>query len=132
MNDLNKMLDFAKNAREKAHAPYSKFHVGACIKTRNSNYYSGCNVENASYGLTQCAEGTAICNMVLQGETQIAEILVIGNTIEMLSPCGSCRQKIREFANADTLIHMCNKDGIKKTVTIIELLPDSFGPEFLN
>lgn len=131
MNHLNKMLELAKQARDKAYAPYSKFYVGACIKTKNGNYYSGCNVENASYGLTQCAEGSAISEMIGHGENTIAEILVLSHTKTLLSPCGACRQKIREFADANTLVHMCANQQIEKTMTLAELLPESFGPETL-
>lgn len=130
MNHLNKMLELAKQARDKAYAPYSKFYVGACIKTKTGNYYIGCNVENAAYGLTQCAEGSAISNMIINDEKSIAEILVVGYSKTLLSPCGACRQKIREFADANTLVHMC-VDQIEKTVTLAELLPESFGPESL-
>lgn len=132
MSNTNKMLELAKQARDKAYAPYSKFHVGACIKTKSGNYYSGCNVENASYSLAQCAEGTAICKMVFDGEIEISEVLVIGNTEEMLTPCGACRQKIREFADADTIIHMCNHKDVIKSIKLEELLPHSFGPEILS
>lgn len=132
MNHLNKMLELAKQARDKAYAPYSKFYVGACIKTKNGTFHCGCNVENASYGLTQCAEGSAISEMISQGEKTIAEILVISHTETWLSPCGACRQKIREFADASTLVHMCTNQKIEKTMTLAELLPDSFGPETLT
>lgn len=126
------MLELAKTARDKAYAPYSKFYVGACIKTKHGHYYSGCNVENSSYGLTQCAEGSAISNMIINGENAIDEILIIGFTKTLLSPCGACRQKILEFADANTLVHMCADQAIKKTITLAELLPESFGAEILQ
>lgn len=126
------LLNKAIIARDKAYAPYSNFHVGACIITNDGNYYAGCNVENASYGLTQCAESSAINNMVLHGERNIAAILVVGNTQHLLSPCGSCRQKILEFANQNTQVHLCADNEIKKTMTLVELLPESFSSNILK
>lgn len=131
MSHLDEMLKIAQDARDKAYAPYSKFQVGCCIKTKNGKLYSGCNVENSAYPLTQCAEGTAICNMVLDETQTISEVLVVGNTDFMLTPCGGCRQKIREFGNGDTLIHMCGENKVVKTMTLNELLPESFGPDKL-
>ena len=132
MKELENMLSKAKAARDKAYAPYSRFHVGACIKTKNGHYYAGCNVENAAYGLTSCAESGAIANMILHGEHKIAEICVVGHTQQLLTPCGACRQRIREFADEHTLVHLCADNQIKKTMSLDELLPESFGPDILN
>lgn len=123
----------ARKAMESAYAPYSKFRVGACLVTNRGTFYSGCNVENASYGLTICAERVAIGSMVTAGERVIAGIAIAGSTEQGCSPCGACRQVIREFAQPETPIYLCNGRGeIIETVTLAALLPLSFGPEFLE
>jgi len=121
----------AKNVRENAHVPYSQFKVGAAFLTENNSIISGCNVENAAYPQSQCAEASAIGNLVSNGYKKIKEVVVIGSGKLLCSPCGGCRQRLREFASLDTPIHMCNMDGHLKTSTLAELLPDSFGPENL-
>ena len=121
----------AKKVREKAYVPYSQFKVGAAFLTAEKKIVSGCNVENAAYPQSQCAEASAIGNLVSQGFNKIIEVVVIGSGDMLCSPCGGCRQRIREFASLDTPIHMCNVDGHIKTSTLAELLPDSFGPENL-
>ena len=128
---FEKMFEMAKSVREKAHVPYSKFKVGASILTSDNHIIVGCNVENAAYPQSQCAEASAIGNMVSQGYTTIKEILVIGSGNLLCSPCGACRQRIREFASLKTPIHMCSVSEHLKTLTLEELLPDSFGPENL-
>ena len=125
------MFEAATKVRERAHVPYSKFKVGAAILTENNHIVVGCNVENAAYPQSQCAEASAIGNMVSQGYSIIKEVLVIGSGDLLSSPCGACRQRIREFASLKTSIHMCNTKGHLKTSTLQELLPDSFGPENL-
>ncbi len=125
------MFEAATKVRERAHVPYSKFKVGAAILTENNHIVVGCNVENAAYPQSQCAEASAIGNMVSQGYSRIKEVLVIGSGDLLCSPCGACRQRIREFAFLKTPIHMCNTKGHLKTSTLQELLPDSFGPENL-
>ena len=117
--------------REKAHVPYSNFKVGAAFLTEDDSIVSGCNVENAAYPQSQCAEASAIGNLVSQGFSKIKEVVVIGSGSLLCSPCGGCRQRLREFASLETPIHMCNSDGHLKTSTLKELLPDSFGPENL-
>ena len=121
----------AKNVRENAHVPYSEFKVGAAFLTEKNSVIAGCNVENAAYPQSQCAEASAIGNLVSSGYIKIKEVVVIGSGDLLCSPCGGCRQRLREFASLDTLIHMCNMDGHLKTSTLAELLPDSFGPENL-
>ena len=125
------MFEAATKVRERAHVPYSKFKVGAAILTENNHIVVGCNVENAAYPQSQCAEASAIGNMVSQGYSIIKEVLVIGSGDLLCSPCGACRQRIREFASLKIPIHMCNTKGHLKTSTLEELLPDSFGPENL-
>jgi cytidine deaminase len=126
------MFDLARDAMDKAHAPYSKFHVGAVVKGANGRLYAGCNVENAAYPQGNCAEASAISAMVLDGETRIAEVLVMGAGEGLVTPCGGCRQRIREFATDDVPIHICSPDELRRTVTLGELLPLSFGPENLR
>ena len=129
--NFEKLFLEAKNVRENAHVPYSQFKVGAAFLTENDSIISGCNVENAAYPQSQCAEASAIGNLISSGYTKIKEVVVIGSGDLLCSPCGGCRQRLREFASLDTLIHMCNMDGHLKTSTLAELLPDSFGPENL-
>ena len=121
----------ASAAMERAYAPYSKFQVGAAILAGNGQIYSGCNVENAAYPVGTCAEAGAISAMVRDGVQQIREIVVIGRGDLMCTPCGGCRQRIREFTAPDTKIHVCGPEGLRRTFTCDELLPASFGPENL-
>ena len=126
-----KMFKAAKNVRKKAHVPYSKFKVGAALLTENNKIIVGCNVENAAYPQSQCAEASAVGNLVSQGYKSIKEVLVVGSGKLLCSPCGACRQRIREFASLKTPVHICNINGHLKTSTLGELLPDSFGPQNL-
>ncbi len=126
------MLELAREAMGQAHAPYSGFSVGAVVKGANDRLYAGCNVENAAYPEGCCAETTAIAAMVMDGETKIAEVLVMGAGAALVTPCGGCRQRIREFAAEDVPIHICSPDELRRTVTLGELLPLSFGPETLT
>ena len=126
------LFELAKDAMNKAYVPYSKFPVGAAILTAGGKIYSGCNVENAAYPEGTCAEAGAISSMVLGGDTQIKDIFVIGKGEELVTPCGGCRQKIREFSSVDTMIHICGAERVRKSLTMNELLPFSFGPENLE
>ena len=129
--NFEKLFNAAKMVRDNAHVPYSNFKVGAAFLTEDDSIVSGCNVENAAYPQSQCAEASAIGNLVSQGFSKIKEVVVIGSGSLLCSPCGNCRQRLREFASLETQIHMCNSDGHLKTSTLKELLPDSFGPENL-
>ena len=129
--NFTKLFEAAKIVRAKAHVPYSKFKVGAAILTEDNSIVVGCNVENAAYPQSQCAEATAIGNLISQGFSKIKEVVVIGSGNLLCSPCGGCRQRLREFASLDVHIHMCNSEGHLKTSSLKELLPDSFGPENL-
>ena len=129
--NFEKLFNAAKMVRENAHVPYSNFKVGAAFLTEDNSIISGCNVENAAYPQSQCAEASAIGNLVSQGFSKIKEVVVIGAGALLCSPCGGWRQRLREFASLETQIHMCNSDGHLKTSTLKELLPDSFGPENL-
>jgi cytidine deaminase len=132
MSGIADMLAAANAARANAHAPYSGFAVGACLRGRSGRLYAGCNVENAAYPQGQCAEATAIGVMVAAGEKAIAEILVAAAGPEPISPCGGCRQRLREFAGPDTPVYLCDPDGVRRIVTLGELLPMSFGPSHLD
>jgi cytidine deaminase len=120
------LLQAARKARRRAYAPYSRFSVGAAVLGGNGKVYSGCNVENASFGLTCCAERSAIFAMVAAGETRLREVLVIGGSDEPLPPCGACRQVIAEFAAPGAKVHMCDRRGGCRTATVAELVPFIF------
>jgi cytidine deaminase len=124
--DVKTLLDAAKAVKMNAYAPYSNFHVGAALMTDSGKIYTGCNVENTSYGLTICAERNAIFKMVADGESKISHILVIGDTDEFLPPCGACRQVIAEFSSDSTIVYMSNKYGDIKKSSMKEILPFSF------
>ena len=116
----------ALKVRELAHAPYSKFKVGAAIRTATGKIFVGCNVENIAYPEGSCAEAGAISAMIAGGEKQIEEIIVVADSPVPISPCGGCRQKIAEFSSADTSVLIAGLDGEVSRKTIGELLPDAF------
>ena len=129
---MNDLIAAAQSARLKAYAPYSKFLVGAAVRDERGQIHGGCNIENAAYPQGWCAETSAIAAMIISGGKAIAEMAVIGTGDLLCTPCGGCRQKIREFAKGSIKIHMCGEDGkLKRTMTLDELLPASFGPENL-
>ena len=125
------LTDKAHKAYEYAYSPYSKYKVGAAVLWDSSNITTGVNVENASYGLTVCAERNAIAAGVGMGERKITAIAIAVPTDIFPSPCGACRQVIREFA-VDCTVLLTNGRGEIKISSLKELLPDSFGPEFLE
>ena len=126
------LLKRARQAMEKAYAPYSNFQVGAVIVSENGAVYEGCNVENAAYPQGCCAEASAISAMIMGGDRQISESSVMGHGDALVTPCGGCRQRIREFAAPDVRIHVCGPDSIRKSYDLETLLPDSFGPDNLD
>jgi len=121
----------ARAAMQHAHAPYSKFPVGAALRTDNGNVYVGCNIENASFPEGICAETAAIASMIGAGERKIIEVAVIARKKPDITPCGGCRQRLSEFADATTPVNLCNDDGVSETVTLGQLLPYAFGREAL-
>jgi homotetrameric cytidine deaminase len=121
----------AREARDRAHAPYSRFHVGAALRAEDGSIHAGANVENAAYPQGQCAEASAIGVLVASGRTRAVEAAVISDGEAVCVPCGGCRQRLREFMPLDARIHLCARDGERRTMTLEELLPMSFGPEFL-
>ena len=128
---LAELFAAAKAAQANAYAPYSRFKVGAALRASSGAIFSGCNVENAAYPQGSCAEAGAITAMALAGERRIAEILVVGDGDALCTPCGGCRQRIREFADPSIAIHVAGAEGVRRTFTLAKLLPESFGPEHL-
>lgn len=122
----------AKAAQANAYAPYSRFHVGAALRTPSGEVYSGGNVENAAYPEGFCAETSAISAMVTAGERRIAEICVVADGAALCTPCGGCRQRIREFADTATIVHVAGPEGMRATFRLSALLPESFGPGHLE
>ena len=130
---MRDLVEAAMAARKKSHAPYSKFYVGAAMRDEMGRVHAGANMENAAYPQGWCAECSAIAHLVMAGGTRIAEVAVLGNGDTLCTPCGGCRQKIREFASGEVKIHCCTEQGVLlKTFTLNELLPASFGPENLK
>ncbi len=125
MSDLDVLFDAAKAVREKAYAPYSNFLVGAAFRTPDGTIFTGCNVENASYPVSVCAEGGAVSAMIAAGYREIAEAVVIGDAA-LCTPCGMCRQRLKEFGTEDLVVHIADLDGIKRSFTMDELLPAAF------
>lgn len=132
MASLDNLFEAAKTIQAKAYAPYSRFKVGAAIATPDGRIFAGCNVENAAYPVGSCAEAGAISAMIAAGESRIAAIVVMGEGEHLVTPCGGCRQRIREFAAPETPIHIAGPEGIRKRFTLDELLPFSFGPDNLT
>ena len=133
ITDQDKSLFTAAEAiRAKAYAPYSNFHVGAAILADDGNIYSGCNIENAAYPQGNCAETSAIAAMIAGGGKRIKRIYVTGPGTAPVTPCGGCRQRIREFADLDVEVISHGVDGRPLVQTLGQLLPHSFGPEYLG
>jgi cytidine deaminase len=127
------LIAAAVAARPKAYAPYSRFLVGAAVKDEHGAVHAGCNVENAAYPQGTCAEAGAIAAMILAGGRKIIEAAVVGGGGALVTPCGGCRQKLREFGAPDLVIHVCDEKGsVKRSFTLDELLPASFGPGNLS
>lgn len=127
----NDLIEAAKNAREMAYAPFSKFRVGAALKTKSGKIFTGCNIEAASYSPTVCAERVAIWKAVSEGEKDFEEIAVVADTNELTPPCGVCRQVIWEFCG-DVPVVFANLQGETETLKMSELLPRAFDMKFLK
>jgi cytidine deaminase len=125
------LFDAALAARTQAYAPYSRFAVGAALRSVEGGIFAGCNVENAAYPIGTCAEAGAIAAMIAHGHHRIAECVVIGGDDQFVTPCGGCRQRLREFASGEVLIHCAKPSGASISYTVAALLPASFGPEHL-
>ncbi len=126
------LLAAALAAREKAYAPYSRFLVGAAVLDEQGRIHAGCNVENAAYPQGLCAEAGALSAMVMAGGRKAVAVLVVGVADSPVTPCGGCRQKLREFAAGDMPVLIANAQGVLLELTLEQLLPHSFGPEHLS
>lgn len=115
-----------------AYAPYSKFRVGAALLVKSGKIYTGCNIENAAYPATCCAERVAIFSAIASGEKEFIELAVVADSPEPITPCGICRQVMGEFFEKETIIHMANMKSNKMSLTLQELLPFSFNSKQLN
>ena len=137
------LFALARTQMDRAYAPYSQFHVGAALRAASGGLYAGCNVENAALPQGWCAEASAIAAMIAAGDRQIEEVLIAGAKSDeaggyaqeadiLCTPCGGCRQKIREFAEPETPIIVCGPEGMRRRFTLAELLPFDFGPSHLG
>ncbi|MES2993525.1 MAG: cytidine deaminase [Pseudomonadota bacterium] len=129
--DRQRLLTAARAAQAHAYAPYSQFAVGAAVLDDQGCIHAGCNVENAAYPQGVCAEAGAFSAMVLAGSTRVRALAVVGDGAGLVTPCGGCRQKLREFAAADTPVLVGDRERLRAQFTLAQLLPDSFGPENL-
>ncbi|RMX03394.1 cytidine deaminase [Legionella jordanis] len=120
------MIQHANEALINAYAPYSNYKVASCLCTEDDHLFVGVNVENASYGLTVCAETAAICQMIAAGKKTIKSLVLLNDSNDFCSPCGACRQRIFEFSTPETVIYFCNSKEIIKSVHVGELLPYAF------
>lgn len=126
------MFANALKVMDNAYAPYSNYTVGACIRTHHDHLFSGCNVENASYGLTCCAEMSAICQMISYGEKKIVEVVIVSRGKALCFPCGACLQRLGEFGEQQMLIHIADLNGIRETTTLGQLFPQPFSSHNLD
>lgn len=125
------LLEAAKDGMKNAYVPYSNFKVGAAVLTKEGKIYKGCNIENSSYGATNCAERTAIFKAVSEGETEFTAIAIVSSSPDFTFPCGICRQVMGEFMLDGELV-LCNQEGEIKTFTIRDILPFAFTKDELN
>ena len=128
---VERLLEAAEEAKSFAYVPYSDFPVGASVMTKKGDIYTGCNIENASYGLTNCAERTALFNAVSNGETEFLSMGIISDSNKIIPPCGACRQVIYELCGNITLI-LSNNKGTYKLKRMEELLPGAFSAQDLK
>lgn len=130
---LEKMIKIARETQKNAYAPYSHYYVGVCLRAEDDELFAGCNVENVSYGLTQCAEATAIGCLIASGHKRIKEVVLMGSGEALCVPCGGCRQRLWEFAlNPDIPVHLCDQHTVQKTIPLNQLLPGAFDVEHLE
>lgn len=126
------LIDDARDVRLNAHAPYSNFKVGAAVRAASGAIYRGCNVENVAYPEGTCAEAGAIAAMVASGDTVLAEVAVIADSPQPVSPCGGCRQKLAEFGASDVKVTLATTDGVVLETTIGALLPGAFDQDYMS
>jgi cytidine deaminase len=127
---METLINAARAVRERAHAPFSKFKVGAAIEDEHGSIFTGCNVENASYGLTLCAERVAVFKAISEGAGRLIRVVVVADTPQPTPPCGACRQILWEFMG-DAEITMVNLAGQRETVTVSQILPRAFDASYL-
>ena len=128
---MSDLFEKARTVRENAHAPYSKFKVGAALRAVSGKEFIGCNVENSAYPQGTCAEAGAIAAMIAAGEKEILEIFIVADSPSPVSPCGGCRQKLAEFSKPSTQVHLANLHGVLESHTLGDLLPHSFSSDHL-
>ncbi|MCB1382596.1 MAG: cytidine deaminase [Notoacmeibacter sp.] len=126
------LFDLARAAMRRAHVPYSKFPVGAAMRTADGRIYSGANIENVSFPEGWCAETTMLSHYVMDGGGPVTEICVAAEKMDRITPCGGCRQRLAEFADAHTKLYLCDQTGIVETKTMAEILPLAFKTEVLK
>jgi cytidine deaminase len=124
--DEKRLVEAANQAKDFSYAPYSKFHVGAALLCADGSVYTGCNIENAAYGPSNCAERTAIFKAVSEGQRSFTAIAIISDSDTYTAPCGVCRQVMSEFCDSKFIILMCNNRGEYRKTTLGELLPCAF------
>ncbi|QLP96582.1 MAG: cytidine deaminase [Rhodoblastus sp.] len=129
--EIDRLFHAAKAAQAMAHAPYSGFRVGAAVLGEDGAAFAGCNVENAAYPLGACAEAGALSAFVLAGGRRLRAALVLGEGEALTTPCGGCRQRLREFASPDAVVLVAGPQGVRARFTLEALLPASFGPDNL-
>jgi cytidine deaminase len=132
MIDESAMLQAARTVRERAHAPYSRYRVGAALLDEQGRVHAGCNVENAAHPQGLCAEAGALAQLIAAGGQRIKAVVVVGDGAQACTPCGGCRQKLREFASDDVPVIVADSTVVRARFTLGELLPHSFGPEHLS
>ena len=132
MNLVDSLFETARAAQRNAYAPYSGYRVGAAVRSVSGAVYGGCNVENAAYPVGICAEASAIAAMICAEAGRISDILVYAEGDALVTPCGACRQRIREFAQGPARVHVAGPEGVRRTFDIDELLPPAFGPRNLD
>lgn len=132
MKEYTFLVDAATAARDIAYAPYSKFRVGAALLAANGQIYTGCNIENASYSATNCAERTAFFKAVSEGVTEFKAIAIISDSSDYVAPCGVCRQVMVEFCNSEFQVLLCKADGSYRVMSLAELMPMSFDKSSLD
>lgn len=129
---MDELFEIALGVRENAYAPYSGFKVGAAIRVRDGRVFAGCNVENVAYPEGTCAEAGAIAAMVAAGAREIAEVLVVADSEVPVTPCGGCRQKLAEFADADIPVTLAGLEGPRVSMTVGDLLPGAFSDDHMT
>lgn len=129
--EKSQLMEESKIARENAYVPYSKFKVGAALLSKEGKVYHGCNIENAAYSMTNCAERTAVFKAVSEGVRDFSSLAVVADTEGPVSPCGACRQVIAEFCEPTMPVYLINLKGNVLETTVAELLPGAFSPEDL-